>query len=59
MKPLLKFLDDTRAPFMVNAYPYFAYRDNPKEVSLDYVLFGQSPGVSDPKGFTYNNMLDA
>lgn len=58
MKPLLKFLDDTRAPFMVNAYPYFAYRDNPKEVSLDYVLFGKSPGVSDPKGFTYNNMLD-
>eukprot|EP01018_Ginkgo_biloba_P016444 Gb_37274 [translate_table: standard] len=59
IKPLLQFLDDTNSPFMVNAYPYFAYRDNPKEVSLDYVLFGQSPGVSDPKGFTYNNMLDA
>ncbi|GLJ46674.1 hypothetical protein SUGI_0983680 [Cryptomeria japonica] len=59
MKPLLKFLEETGAPFMVNAYPYFAYRDNPKEVSLDYVLFGQSPGVKDPKGFTYNNMLDA
>ncbi|KAL0332279.1 UNVERIFIED_CONTAM: Glucan endo-1,3-beta-glucosidase 13 [Sesamum calycinum] len=44
---------------MINAYPYFAYRDNPKTISLDYALLGNSTKVPDPKGYTYNNMLDA
>ncbi|ERN17158.1 hypothetical protein AMTR_s00044p00136160 [Amborella trichopoda] len=58
MKPLLEFLEETGAPFLVNAYPYFAYRDNP-EVELEYVLFGNATGVKDPAGYEYKNMLDA
>ncbi|KAJ4825500.1 hypothetical protein Tsubulata_035021 [Turnera subulata] len=54
------FLADTGAPFMINAYPYFAYRDNPGEVDLEYALLGNaSKGVHDPKGYVYTNMLDA
>ncbi|KAF3446914.1 hypothetical protein FNV43_RR12094 [Rhamnella rubrinervis] len=56
---ILGFLADTGAPFMVNAYPYFAYRDNPATVNLQYALLGNATGVRDPKGYVYNNMLDA
>ncbi|KAJ6921085.1 hypothetical protein NC651_014611 [Populus alba x Populus x berolinensis] len=33
---MLGFLADTGAPYMVNAYPYFAYRDNP-DAQLDAI----------------------
>lgn len=75
MTSILAFLADTGAPFMVNAYPYFAYRDNPSSVNLEYALLGGSAGVGinasssgsggglyavhDPKGYVYTNMLDA
>jgi hypothetical protein len=61
MTAIVGFLADTGAPFMVNAYPYFAYRDNPTTVSLEYALLGNdtSHGVHDPKGYSYTNMLDA
>ncbi|XP_030504591.2 glucan endo-1,3-beta-glucosidase 12 [Cannabis sativa] len=61
MESLLDFLADTNSPFMVNAYPYFAYRDNPETVDLQYALLGNSSGggVRDPKGYIYYNMLDA
>lgn len=59
MTAIVGFLADTGAPFMVNAYPYFAYRDNPATVKLEYALLGNSTGVRDPKGFMYTNMLDA
>ncbi|XP_062098047.1 glucan endo-1,3-beta-D-glucosidase-like [Humulus lupulus] len=61
MESLLDFLADTNSPFMVNAYPYFAYRDNPETVNLQYALLGNSTGggVRDPKGYVYYNMLDA
>lgn len=59
MTAIVEFLADTGSPFMVNAYPYFAYRDNPKTISLEYALLGNGTGVRDPKGYTYNNMLDA
>ncbi|KAL1557000.1 glucan endo-1,3-beta-D-glucosidase-like isoform X2 [Salvia divinorum] len=58
MTSIVEFLADTGAPFMVNAYPYFAYRDNPKTIDLEYALLGNATGVAD-KGFTYTNMLDA
>ncbi|KAE8724949.1 root phototropism protein 3-like [Hibiscus syriacus] len=44
---------------MVNAYPYFAYRDNPSMVDIEYALLGNFTGVHDPKGYIYHNMLDA
>lgn len=59
MTAIVGFLADTGSPFMVNAYPYFAYRDNPAMVNLEYALLGNSTGVRDPKGYMYTNMLDA
>lgn len=61
MTSIVQFLADTGAPFMVNAYPYFAYRDNPSSVNLDYALLGNSTSnqVQDPKGYVYSNLLDA
>ncbi|GMN34721.1 hypothetical protein TIFTF001_004857 [Ficus carica] len=56
---LLDFLVDTGSRFMVNAYPYFAYRDNPETVNLQYALLGNTTRVRDPKGYVYTNMLDA
>ncbi|GKV33440.1 hypothetical protein SLEP1_g41957 [Rubroshorea leprosula] len=55
----LGFLADTGAPFMINAYPYFAYKENPSAVDLEYALLGNATRVHDPKGYIYNNMLDA
>ncbi|KAK1362215.1 Glucan endo-1,3-beta-D-glucosidase [Heracleum sosnowskyi] len=59
MTAVVGFLADTGAPFMINAYPYFAYRDNPDTVNLEYALLGNASGVHDPRGYIYNNMLDA
>lgn len=59
MTSIVSLLADTNAPFMINAYPYFAYRDNPNMVNLEYALLGNATGVRDPKGYVYNNMLDA
>ncbi|CAL5404184.1 unnamed protein product [Camellia sinensis] len=59
MTSIVDFLAGTGAPFMVNAYPYFAYRDNPNTINLQYALLGNATGVRDPKGYMYTNMLDA
>ncbi|XP_026656417.2 glucan endo-1,3-beta-glucosidase 11 isoform X2 [Phoenix dactylifera] len=58
--PLLSFLSKTGSPFLINAYPYFAYKADPKRVTLDYVLFQPNQGVVDPgSGLRYDNMLHA
>ncbi|OAY73358.1 Glucan endo-1,3-beta-glucosidase 11 [Ananas comosus] len=58
--PLLDFHARTRSPFLVNAYPYFAYKADPERVDIDYALFGPNPGVVDPgTGLRYENMLHA
>ncbi|RZC45823.1 hypothetical protein C5167_038767 [Papaver somniferum] len=60
MKQLLQFLYTTRAPFWINAYPYFAYKDAPTKIPLDYVLFNPNPGMVDPyTKLHYDNMLYA
>ncbi|KAI3969668.1 hypothetical protein MKX01_020229 [Papaver californicum] len=60
MRQLLQFLYTTRAPFWVNAYPYFAYKDDPTKIPLDYVLFNPNPGMVDPyTKLHYDNMLYA
>lgn len=69
MSQMLQFLDTTNSPFMINAYPYFAYKGSPSGVSLQYVLFETTVTVSsanaaavvtDPSsGLIYHNMLDA
>ncbi|XAR67067.1 Glucan endo-1,3-beta-D-glucosidase [Bertholletia excelsa] len=60
LKPLLEFLAENQSPFMINIYPYYAYRDSPNNVSLDYALFKSSSEVIDPNtGLLYTNMFDA
>ncbi|KAI5656285.1 hypothetical protein M9H77_25078 [Catharanthus roseus] len=57
---ILNFHMKTGSPFLINAYPYFAYKANPKQVSLDFVLFQQNPGIVDPvSNLHYDNMLFA
>ncbi|KAJ0971166.1 hypothetical protein J5N97_019125 [Dioscorea zingiberensis] len=58
--PLLDFLAETGSPFFINAYPYFAYKAEPDNVTLNYALFEPNPGVLDTgSGLKYENMLDA
>ena len=60
IRPILHFLAQTGAPFMINAYPFFAYKADPTTISLAYVLFESNPGVLDPNsGLRYYNMFDA
>lgn len=57
---ILNFHVKTGSSFLINAYPYFAYKANPKQVSLDFVLFQQNPGIVDPvSNLHYDNMLYA
>ncbi|XP_002519678.3 glucan endo-1,3-beta-glucosidase 11 [Ricinus communis] len=60
MSQFLQFLSSTKTPFWINAYPYFAYKDDPNRVSLDYVLFNPNSGMVDPyTKLRYDNMLYA
>ncbi|KAM0969710.1 hypothetical protein FF1_017927 [Malus domestica] len=60
LKPLLEYLAENQSPFMVDIYPYYAYRDSPSNGTLDYALFEASSEVIDPNtGLLYTNMLDA
>ncbi|XP_052155534.1 glucan endo-1,3-beta-glucosidase 14-like isoform X1 [Oryza glaberrima] len=60
IQPLLNFHAEVGSPFLVNAYPFFAYKASPASVSLPYVLFEPNPGVRDPAtNLTYDNMLYA
>ena len=61
LKPMLDFLAENDSPFMVDIYPYYAYRDSNSNVSLDYVLLRPSSSeVIDPNtGLVYTNMFDA
>lgn len=54
--PMLKFLRETRTPFMVNPYPYFGY--NPKNVN--FALFRPNRGLFDRyTKLRYTNQFDA
>ncbi|XP_039032643.1 glucan endo-1,3-beta-glucosidase 13-like isoform X2 [Hibiscus syriacus] len=60
LRPVLEFLAENQSPFMIDLYPYYAYRDSPNNVSLDYALFESSSEVIDPNtGLLYSNMFDA
>ncbi|XP_010545323.1 PREDICTED: glucan endo-1,3-beta-glucosidase 13 [Tarenaya hassleriana] len=60
LRPMLEFLAENQSPFMIDLYPYFAYRDSPSNVSLNYALFQSSSEVIDPNtGLLYKNMFDA
>ncbi|KAJ6986155.1 glucan endo-1,3-beta-glucosidase 14-like [Populus alba x Populus x berolinensis] len=38
MQPILDFHSQTKSPFLINAYPFFAYKDNPDQIPLDYAF---------------------
>lgn len=60
IKPMLDLLRQTGSYFMVNVYPFFAYTANAGQISLDYTLFKQNPGVVDSgNGLRYDNLFDA
>ncbi|KAI7744944.1 hypothetical protein M8C21_016843 [Ambrosia artemisiifolia] len=60
MTQLLQFLSATKSPFWINAYPYFAYKDSPDKISIDYALFNPNAGMIDPHtNLHYDNMLYA
>lgn len=59
MRGILEFLRQKNSVFMVNIYPFFAYRSNSGQINLDYALFNpNAPSVSD-SGRTYRNLFDA
>ncbi|KAK9274521.1 hypothetical protein L1049_021770 [Liquidambar formosana] len=58
--PILNFHAKTGSAFLINAYPYFAYKANPKQVPIDFVLFQPNQGIVDPlTNLHYDNMLFA
>ncbi|XP_037463534.1 glucan endo-1,3-beta-glucosidase 11-like isoform X2 [Triticum dicoccoides] len=61
MLPFLRFLAETNAPFWINAYPYFAYKADPANVSLSYALSDPyHVGAVDPyTHLQYTSMLYA
>ncbi|GMP96818.1 hypothetical protein CsSME_00045299 [Camellia sinensis var. sinensis] len=57
---ILDFHLKTGSPFLINAYPFFSYKANPKQVPLDFVLFQPNSGIVDPvSNLHYDNMLFA
>ncbi|KAF8715502.1 hypothetical protein HU200_027158 [Digitaria exilis] len=60
IQPILSFLSMARSPFLINCYPFFAYKADPNNVPLAYVLFQPNAGVTDTNTrLNYDNMLYA
>ncbi|XP_062230964.1 glucan endo-1,3-beta-glucosidase GII-like isoform X1 [Phragmites australis] len=60
MTDIARYLASIGAPLLANVYPYFAYRDNPRDIKLNYATF--QPGTTvrdDGNGLTYTNLFDA
>ncbi|KAK4800862.1 hypothetical protein SAY86_021349 [Trapa natans] len=59
LSPLLQFHRETRSPFMVNPYPYFAYDPNSSKGSNFYLFKRPTRGLYDrATGKRYTNMYD-
>lgn len=55
LAPMLQFLQKTKAPFMVNPYPFFGYAPN----NSNFALFKPNEGYFDKfTGKTYTNLFD-
>ncbi|KAL6853451.1 hypothetical protein ACP4OV_019480 [Aristida adscensionis] len=60
MGGVAQFLARTGAPLLANVYPYFAYKDDEKDIPLAYALFQNSTPVRDDgDGLAYYNLFDA
>jgi len=58
MRGILEFLRQKQSPFMINIYPFFAYR-GPGNISLDFALFNANAAPVNDNGRTYSNLFDA
>jgi exo-beta-1,3-glucanase (GH17 family) len=60
MDPIAEYLESTGAPLLANVYPYFAYRDNPRDIQLNYATFRPGTTVRDDNnGLIYTSLFDA
>jgi hypothetical protein len=59
LRPMLQFLADTGAPFMVNTYPFISYVNDPANVQLPYALFGDGAAPVQDGALVYTNLFDA
>ncbi|XP_047051931.1 glucan endo-1,3-beta-glucosidase-like [Lolium rigidum] len=65
LRPMLRFLADTGAPFMLNAYPFISHLSGPANVPLDYALSSSSSGAAAAAtvvrdgGLAYTGLFDA
>lgn len=60
LQGIFGFLQKTGSPFMINPYPYFAYRDDPRPETLAFCLFQPNSGRFDANTkINYMNMWDA
>ena len=59
IKPMLDIIRQTGSYLMVNIYPFFAYTTNSGQISLDWTLFKENPGVVDSSnGLQYSNLFE-
>ncbi|KAL2512211.1 Glucan endo-1 [Abeliophyllum distichum] len=59
MKALLQFQTAHGSPFMINAYPFYAYKSDPKPETLSFCLFQPNSGQVDSRNnIKYMNMFD-
>ncbi|XP_008241861.1 PREDICTED: putative glucan endo-1,3-beta-glucosidase GVI [Prunus mume] len=59
MVPLVQYMQANGYPLLYNAYPYFAYHDNPNDIRLDYALMSTSEVIVTDGALGYTNLLDA
>ncbi|KAK8928590.1 hypothetical protein KSP39_PZI017599 [Platanthera zijinensis] len=59
LEPIIYHLALSKAPLLVNVYPYYAYVAEPDVVGLDYVLFTTGGVVVEDGNLGYSNMFDA
>ncbi|MQL74944.1 hypothetical protein Taro_007310 [Colocasia esculenta] len=60
LRGILGFLQQTGSPFMINPYPFFAYRSDPRPETLAFCLFQPNQGRFDAGSQKlYTNMFDA
>jgi hypothetical protein len=63
LRPMLRFLADTGAPFMLNAYPFISHASDPANVPLAYALSSSSSSstttVVRDGALAYTGLFDA